>query len=138
MSWEQVTRLSRDPLVTIGAHTMNHFKLNRLKAEEVGREIKASKTEIEQKTGNAVRHFAYPYGSRDEVGRREFDIAKTCGFKTMTTVREGNIFAGHRDHLDCLPRIEVTGRLQDLTFIDMRLCGLLSLTRTGLRRVVTE
>lgn len=138
LSWDQVIELSNDPLVTIGAHTVHHFNLKQLTAEQVKEEIATSKRILEEKTGKPVVHFAYPFGSRIEAGRREFDIARNCGFKTMTTVREGNIFPAHRRHFECLPRVEITGRHQDLTLVEMRLCGVASLLRNGWCRVVTE
>jgi len=137
MDWQQVNELSNDPLVTLGAHTVNHLNLRRLPSEQVTKEIQLSKSIIEQKTGKPVSHFAYPFGSRVEVGSRDIAIAANSGFKTMTTVREGNIFPDHRHHLQCLPRVEITGRHQDLTLIDMRRCGTISLLRNGWRRLVT-
>ncbi len=137
LDWRQVATLAADPLVTIGAHTVHHRNLKELSADMVRREILASREAIGLHTGDPVRHFAYPFGSPAEVGRREVEIAGRCGFATCTMVREGTIVAAHRDHLACLPRVEVTGRYQDLTLVDMRRCGVLSLLRNGLQRPVT-
>ena len=138
MDWEQVAELARHPLATVGAHTVHHFNLKQLSPDQVRSEIKNSKRLIEERTGVPVHHFAYPFGSKAECGRREFDTARDCGFKTAVTVREGAIFPEHRDYMECLPRIEITGRHQDLTLVDMRRCGLISILRNGLRRVVTD
>jgi len=138
MDWNQVVALSREPLVTIGAHTVHHYNLKQLTVEQVRWEIQTSKERLEEKIGRSVYHFAYPYGSRDEVGKREFLLAVESGFKTMVTVREGNIFPDHVNHLSCLPRVEITGRHQNLTLVDVRRCGVVSLLRHGLIRVVTE
>ena len=137
MNWAQVIELSNDPLVTIGAHTIHHYNLRQLTAEQVRQEIEESKKILETKTGHPVHHFAYPFGSRTEAGAREFAIAAGCGFKTAVTIREGAVFPGHRDHLECLPRIEITGRYQDITLVDMRRCGAVSILRNGLKRIVT-
>lgn len=137
LTWDMVRRLATDPLVTIGAHTVHHFNLRELPPDMVRREILASRQVIEEHIGGPVRHFAYPFGSPAEVGRREVEIAGQCGFATCTMVKEGTIVAGHRDHLAALPRVEVTGRYQDLTLVDLRRCGVLSLLRNGLQRVVT-
>lgn len=138
MTWDQVSELADDPLVTIGAHTVHHHNLKQLTADQVRWEIQTSKEKMEEKLGCPVHHFAYPFGSRDEVGTREFSLAAESGFRTMTTVREGNIFSAHRHHLECLPRVEITGRHQDLTLVDLRRCGLISLIRNRFKRVVTE
>jgi len=46
---------------------------------------------IQSKIGKKVEYFAYPFGSKNEVGKREFEIVKKLGFKTATTTRNGNI-----------------------------------------------
>ncbi len=138
LTWMQIVELANDPLVTIGAHTVNHFKLNQLTSSEAYKEIKNSKTQLEGKIGKQVNHFSYPFGGRDEAGKREFKIARKCGFHTMTTVREGAIFPAHRHSFECLPRLEITGRHQNLTLVDMRLCGIVTLLRNGFSRVVSS
>ncbi len=137
MNWDQVSALSRDPLVTIGAHTVNHYNLALLDEEQARWEIAESKQAIERHTGSSVRHFAYPFGLAAHAGEREFRLVEACGFDTATTTREGNLFPAHNEHLYCLPRIEVTGRHQDVAFVDMRLSGVVSLWRYGPQRVVT-
>ncbi len=138
MTWNQVAELAHDPLVTIGAHTVHHYNLKQLTSDQVRWEIQTSKDILEEKLGCPVHHFAYPFGSRDEAGSREFSIATESGFHTMTTVREGIILPDHRYHRDCLPRIEITGRHQDLTLVDVRRCGLMSLLRNRFKRLVTD
>lgn len=137
MDWDQVMALSRDPLVTIGAHTVNHYNLALLEESQAHWEIAESKRIIEQRTGCSVTHFAYPFGLAAHAGEREFRLVEACGFDTATTTREGNLFPAHNEHLHCLPRIEVTGRHQDVAFVDICLSGLVSLWRYGPQRVVT-
>ncbi len=138
LNWEQIMYLAHHPLATIGAHTLHHYNLKKLPLSQVRIEIQKSKRQIEQRTGVPVMHFAYPFGSRDEVAQREFAEVKACGFKTAVTIREGAIFPEHRSFMHCLPRIEITGRHQDITLVDMRRCGAVSLARNGLRRVITD
>ena len=135
ITWEQIVEMSKDPLVTIGSHTMNHLNLKQLSVKQIEEEINNSIIQIEEKTGQGVQHFSYPYGSIMEAGRREFNAAKAYKFKTMVTTREGNIFFKHGNNLDCLPRIEV---LNNLTSFKMNLSGLETLKTSGFRRFVTE
>jgi peptidoglycan/xylan/chitin deacetylase (PgdA/CDA1 family) len=111
MNWEQIRDLSGDELVTIGAHTVNHYPLNKLPETLVEKEIIQSKDAIESQINQKVEHFAYPYGTIKEAGHREFDIVKEMGFKTATTVREANIFPEHKNHLEALPRVPITARM---------------------------
>ena len=108
INWKEIIELSNDKLCTIGSHTENHFALNKLSEIEVIEEILNAKTRLESKIQKKVEHFAYPFGSENEVGQREFDIIKALGLKTTTTTRRGNIRKKHVNYLECLPRIMLT------------------------------
>ena len=106
MSWEDVVILSEDSLCTIGGHTKNHYAFNRLSEDEIIEEVDGANKKIEEKIGKKVEHFAYPFGSINEVGLREFEIIKRFNFKTVTTTRKGNIYLEHKNFINCcLPRI---------------------------------
>lgn len=137
LDWNQLTIMSEDPLVTIGAHTVNHPALSKLDRESAEREITASRQIIENHTGRKVDHFSYPFGSRGEAGKREFELVKQAGFKTATTTRTGNIFPGHRDHLESLPRIPVRGNWENLVPLEVFLSGYVSALSHNFRRVIT-
>lgn len=106
--WDDIYEMAQDPLVTIGAHTVSHPVLSELPEDQAYTEMRASRERIEARIGAPVVHFCYPFGSRNEVGRREFELARRVGFKTATTTRWGNIFPAHRAHLHGLPRVPLT------------------------------
>ena len=108
MTWKQIIELSNDNLVTIGSHTINHLTLNKLSEKNIINEIIDGNGIIEEKIIQKVNHFAYPFGSRNEIGKREYKIFKKSGIKTATTTRNGNIFHQHINHLESLPRIMLT------------------------------
>lgn len=108
LQWDEVCQMARDPLVTIGAHTVSHPVLSSLSAEHACAEMSDSRDRIQACIGAPVTHFCYPFGSRHEVGTREFKMACKLGFKTATTTRWGNIFRAHRQHLHSLPRVPLT------------------------------
>jgi len=108
LTWQQIIELSRDPLVTIGGHTVNHLALNQLSENEVRDEILEANKIIESKINKKIEHFAYPFGSRSQIMQREFNILKSLNFKTVTTTRKGNIFSEHVNYTECLPRIVLT------------------------------
>lgn len=68
---EEVAALSKESLVTIGCHTINHEILTKLPHNEVIQEIQRSKNALEQWTNKRVDHFAYPNGSYNEKIVRE-------------------------------------------------------------------
>jgi peptidoglycan/xylan/chitin deacetylase (PgdA/CDA1 family) len=107
MSWDNIIELGKDPLVTIGAHSVNHNVFNKLNDKELDFEYNESRRIIEEKTSKKVNHFAYPFGTVNEVGNREIDASKSTGYKTLVTTRYGNIFPEHKDFLFALPRIGI-------------------------------
>ncbi|MDJ1500411.1 polysaccharide deacetylase family protein [Xanthocytophaga agilis] len=105
MNWEEVQQLSKHPLVTIGAHTLNHPVLKNLSLTEATYEISASRDALEGAIHKKIDHFAYPFGEFQQAGHREFSLVQELGFKTAVTTRSGHIFPQHQHHLTALPRI---------------------------------
>jgi len=109
MNWDDVINLSKDSLCTIGGHTKNHFAFNRLTKNEIINQIVEADKEIEAKINKKIEHFAYPFGTKNEVGKKETEIVKELNFKTVTTTRRGNIYLEHKNVVNCcLPRIMLT------------------------------
>lgn len=123
MNWSEIHELSKDPLCTIGAHTISHYALNKLTEKQVRYEMEQGRAVIESEIGVAPEHFAYPYGYRQVAGGREFEIARQCGFKTATTTRHGVVYKDHQKHMTALPRISVNGHHQSMRYINTMLSG---------------
>jgi peptidoglycan/xylan/chitin deacetylase (PgdA/CDA1 family) len=123
MTWDEIRNLNRDPLCTIGAHTMNHYSVGKLNTEDCKYELGQSKKTIEQELGQPVRYFAYPYGDEPAAGPRDFAIAQNAGYEASVTTRKGTVFPGHAPHLQALPRIMVSGRYQKIRYIDALISG---------------
>ncbi len=124
MSWDELRAFATDPLVTIGAHTVNHFALAKLSEEEAREEIRRGVEHIEQKLGRPCRHFSFPYGDERSAGSREFRLAKDLGLRTAVTTRKGLIHREHASTLTALPRFSLNGDFQDLRFVKVMLSGL--------------
>ena len=137
MTWNEVRRLARIELATIGAHTIHHYNLARLPAEAARKEMADSVTVIEAETGLRPRHFAYPYGYPGAVGPREVAIARELGFASAVTTRLGTLHREHAGHLHALPRISVNGRFQRVGYLRTLLSGLATPLSSRGRRVVT-
>ncbi len=136
LSWEQVTELAKEPLVTIGAHTVNHYALKELPEDRVVYEVTESKKKIETHIGKEVDHFAYPYGGPGHMGAKDLDILKKYGFKTAVTTIPGNIFPGHRDHLLYLPRVHMREKIDHLQ-LELFTSGFKQFRLHKFQRVVT-
>lgn len=73
MGWEEIAQLAADPLVTIGAHTVNHVMLKKISTESTARsEMEMSREVIEAALGVRPLHLAYPVGDPTSAGQREF------------------------------------------------------------------
>jgi len=123
MSWAELAELAADPLVTIGAHTVNHLMLKKSSEGVVRQEMQMSVRVIEAALGIRPEHFSYPVGDPTSAGPREFAIARSLGFKTAVTTRPGVLFPEHRDHLTALPRISLNGEFQRLRYVEVLTSG---------------
>ena len=104
MNWKQVCELSHHPLCTIGGHTISHPSLIKLSFEEAVREIKDGINKIMEQTQNDVLYFAYPYGTPQEIGSREFQIVKDLGIKMAFMAHQGCVSVNNKDLLR-MPRV---------------------------------
>ena len=104
---EELKRLSRHELVTIGGHAETHLALNSLEEADAFGEMVRNKQMLESAIQREVRHFAYPFGERNTAGAREARIAESAGFVTAVTTRMGNLFREHAEFSFLLPRLTV-------------------------------
>ena len=135
MRWDEIRALAADPLVTIGAHTVNHVMLAKADDDVVRRELEQSRRIIADALGRPVEHFAYPYGGRDLAQAREFEIARALGYKTAVTTRPGVLFPEHAGHLTALPRLSLNGEYQEARFVEVLMSGAATGLFNGFRRV---
>jgi peptidoglycan/xylan/chitin deacetylase (PgdA/CDA1 family) len=135
MTWDELRELAADPLVTIGAHTVNHIMLRKASDAVARREMKGSADVIEAALGKRPAHFSYPVGDATSAGPREFAIAKELGFKTAVTTRPGVLFPEHGQHLTALPRISLNGEFQRLRYFNVLVSGAATAVWNGFRRV---
>jgi len=105
MSWEHVKVLSEDEICTIGGHTVTHPALNSLNKEEAIREIINGNKILEQHIKKAIYFFAYPYGSPNEVGEREYKIIEQMPLKLAFCSSGGCITNEDGQKMTSLPRM---------------------------------
>ena len=92
MTWDEVRELNSNPLVTIGAHTVNHFALAKLNPDDARQELEASRRVIAEQLGEQPEFCCYPYGDQASAGARDFRIARDVGFRAGVTTRKGLVF----------------------------------------------
>jgi peptidoglycan/xylan/chitin deacetylase (PgdA/CDA1 family) len=86
---KDLRQLAADDIVTIGAHTIDHVRLRDRPVQEQQDTISGSKRELEQSLGQAVSHFAYPFGHHDEFDDRSVDAVRLAAFDTACTTIPG-------------------------------------------------
>jgi peptidoglycan/xylan/chitin deacetylase (PgdA/CDA1 family) len=85
----ELRELSRDGLVEIGAHTVNHPWLASLSLGEQREEIVRSKRDLEDIIGAPVISFSYPYGTAGSFTRHTETLVRDAGFLGAVTTELG-------------------------------------------------
>ncbi len=90
LTTSELVQLAASEMVTIGAHTVDHVRLRGLPLQEQKQSISASKEELERLSGQAILHFAYPYGGPESFDDHSVDAVRSAGFETACTTIRGN------------------------------------------------
>lgn len=116
LTWHQVLDLHRQG-VEFGSHTMSHPMLVDLPLPEIEREIRISKSEIENRIGAAVESFSFPYAFPQEDRRFTemlADLLRECGYRYAVTTVIGR--ASRKDNRYALKRIPVNDNDDEALF----------------------
>ncbi len=135
MTWQEIRELAKDPLCTIGAHTIHHYAVARLSDEDARFEIQEGARILEAELGYWPRHFAYPYGYPSAAGVRDFKITSGLDFDSAVTTRPGVIFREHKCHMAALPRISLNGNFQLQRYTNTLLSGIPTLIANKGQRI---
>ena len=105
MTWEQINMISQDSLCTIGGHTVSHPALNHVSENRFNDEISGCITKLKSVTHHDIHHFAFPYGSKNEIGNREINLISNYHFKTVFMANGGCITKNNIHRSNQLPRV---------------------------------
>lgn len=102
--WDDAIGVPQKPLFTpadmrawvnagmdLGAHTRHHADLTAIPPSQTIDEIAGCKQELQDMTGQEVRHFCYPYG---RYHSEHIQMVKDAGYTTATTTHRGRAQAG--------------------------------------------
>lgn len=101
MTWDQLKE-AQAAGIEIGAHTMNHYDLQKLPVDEQRYEIDQSKKVLEQQLGVPVVSFCYPSG---RYNADTIKIVQQSGFTSATTTNSGGVYSLKDPFV--LPRVRV-------------------------------
>lgn len=80
MTPNQWSELADGGLVEIGAHTRTHPMLSQLPTGDQEREIRESKSALEERLGQRVRAMAYPFGTRADYSETTVRLTRDAGY----------------------------------------------------------
>ncbi|MFH0735702.1 MAG: polysaccharide deacetylase family protein [bacterium] len=107
LSFEQLSEIDKEGLVTIGAHTLNHPILANEKDECSKNEIISSIMELENILEHEIKYFAYPNGIPSlDFGQREMDFLKYKNIRLAFSI-DANNFTQNCNPLS-IPRFELS------------------------------
>ncbi len=87
MTYETLKELVKDPLFTVGSHTITHpDDLSKLDPFEQEKELRDSKEELERELGVKVDYLAYPNGKNDQTTQ---ELTKSVGYKMAFSIENG-------------------------------------------------
>jgi len=87
LSWKEIMEM-RQHGIEIGAHTKSHLCLPFLAEEEMKSEIFDCKDILEEKLGEPVKSFAYPYGGIQDFNENVKNTIQEAGLKCACTLYE--------------------------------------------------
>jgi peptidoglycan/xylan/chitin deacetylase (PgdA/CDA1 family) len=124
MTPEELKTLSAHPLASLGAHTTSHRAIARLSPAEAQAEMRESADYVEQLTGRRPVSIAYPYGTRQAVTEREYQIARDLDFTVAVTTQPGTLCEKNTSRLTGLPRISLNGFYQQARYVSALASGI--------------
>jgi len=105
MSWMEARHLAEMGF-EIGAHTVHHRDLGRAGADDLRLEIAPSRRIIEDRLGQPVPYFSYPFGGPGNHSAAARQCVMEAGFHCAFVAYGGPVRA--RDDLFLLPRIAIS------------------------------
>ena len=114
LSWKSLMNVAKDPLVTIGSHSVSHPMFRELSVEKKEEELKDSKKALEDRLEIEINDFAFPYGSLQAVDRESCKMASKIYrriYVTRPTVFSEHLFL-KRGHNYEIPRIDMSHYLK--------------------------
>jgi peptidoglycan/xylan/chitin deacetylase (PgdA/CDA1 family) len=94
MTSAELTQLTQDGLVEVGAHTVTHLVLSTVPAGAQRAEIAGGREMLEAILKKPVLTFAYPHGQDTDFTAETVEIVKTAGFRVACTTIPGAVERG--------------------------------------------
>jgi peptidoglycan/xylan/chitin deacetylase (PgdA/CDA1 family) len=83
ISSDELVEFSKNSLIEIGSHSINHANFSKLTYEEIEKELVDSKKHLEKLISVSVDTFSFPYGV---YTRESLEICKKAGYELIFTI----------------------------------------------------
>jgi peptidoglycan/xylan/chitin deacetylase (PgdA/CDA1 family) len=111
MSWDELQILANDPLITIGAHSFNHYPLGYCDEQLAEYEIAQSISVLEERLSIKIEHFSFPRGHKEDMTDHHSRYLASLGMlSAVSTIRGVN---RQKDDLFCLKRVGFPQNVSD-------------------------
>ncbi len=87
----------------VGSHTSSHLALSAMGEQSALTEIRENRAALRQLTGQSIWSLAYPFGTEEAAGPREYQLAREAGFSCAFINSAGNF-----DSRFAIPRVHIT------------------------------
>jgi peptidoglycan/xylan/chitin deacetylase (PgdA/CDA1 family) len=122
LTWDDVRAMARMGF-EIGSHTITHANLGAVSREQVRTEVLVSKATIEERIGQPVRWFAYPFGGKHHVRPECLPLLEEAGYEGALSAYGG--FVQPDSDPFVLPR-EAVPYFRSLLNLELHLAGCLN------------
>jgi peptidoglycan/xylan/chitin deacetylase (PgdA/CDA1 family) len=115
LSWDEIRKMGKGGIV-FGSHSVTHAILSNMLPDEAKKQIRQSKEDIEENTGQEVFAFSYPNG---DFNAQLVELVRESGFTCAVSVNPGKLISA-KDDVFKLSRL---GVIEDLTSFNAMSCG---------------
>jgi peptidoglycan/xylan/chitin deacetylase (PgdA/CDA1 family) len=88
LKWGQMREMYRYG-IRFGSHTVTHPILTRIDDEQIKRELRESRAQLQEEIGGPIAGFAYPNGQACDYDARTIGLLKQAGYEWAVTTRFG-------------------------------------------------
>jgi peptidoglycan/xylan/chitin deacetylase (PgdA/CDA1 family) len=101
----EISLLSKHPLIEIGGHTHTHPRLSRTSYQDQEYEIRINKDILEKTINKKIRLFAYPFGGTHDFNKNALGNLSKLGFEFAFS--NTSMLATELDTAFSIPRINI-------------------------------
>lgn len=99
----------------VGSHTCSHKLLSRLDSDDIRKELRFSKSVLEDLTSDTVEDFCFPYGGAESYNRQVLDELARSKYRASFSVESRTISANDLRAMYELPRFDCSEVLHWMT-----------------------